>query len=105
MGYGSPPVGVPPCRECWLRLEKERTGKKDWSVCPSVHAEANAVAMAAKFGVSVAGASAYVTAEPCDECLRLLANAGVFVVVTAAGRFKVLGEDRLRSPMERGRHV
>ncbi len=106
MGYGSPAAGVPPCQECWLRKEKERTGKKDWNVCPSVHAEPNAIAMAAKFGVSVEGAQAYLTTEPCDQCLRLLMNAGVVEYLFKDGTGKpharmVRGDDRLRSPMER----
>jgi len=66
-----------PCAQCWLREKFARTGKKDWSVCPSVHAEANAVATAARNGVSVLAGRIYVSREPCDACYRLLANAGV----------------------------
>lgn len=76
-GYGSPAAGVAPCDECWLRKKFKETGVKDWSVCPSVHAEANVVAAAAKFGTSLWGATVYLTREPCEACLRLLVNAGV----------------------------
>lgn len=43
----------------------------------TVHAEANAVAQAAKNGVRIDGAEIYVTASPCWNCFRLLANAGI----------------------------
>ena len=46
-----------------------------------VHAEMNAVAQAAKRGVSINGARAYVTHSPCWPCLKVLVNAGVKSVV------------------------
>lgn len=47
----------------------------------TVHAEANAVAQAARQGSSVDGATAYVTAAPCWICFRLLVNAGARKIV------------------------
>jgi dCMP deaminase len=76
-GYGSPGVGVPPCERCWLREKYAETGVKDWSVCPSIHAEANAVACAARNGVSTRGAVAWVTRAPCERCRVLLLSAGI----------------------------
>lgn len=48
-------------------------------VLPSraVHAEANAIAQAAKHGISTQGASIYVTLEPCLSCLKLIISAGI----------------------------
>jgi dCMP deaminase len=43
----------------------------------SVHAEANAIAQAAKHGISTSGASIYVTLEPCLTCLKLIISAGI----------------------------
>lgn len=43
----------------------------------AVHAEANAIAQAAKHGISCAGASIYVTLEPCVSCLKLIISAGI----------------------------
>jgi dCMP deaminase len=80
-GYGSPAQSVAPCERCWLREEFIRTGIKDWSVCPAVHAEINAVATAARNGVSIHGGTAYVTREPCEACRRVLLNAGVATVI------------------------
>ncbi len=49
------------------------------STLPSraVHAEANAIAQAAKHGISTDGASIYVTLEPCISCLKLIISAGI----------------------------
>ncbi len=43
----------------------------------TVHAEANAIAQAARNGVRIEGAEIYVTASPCWNCFKLLANSGV----------------------------
>jgi dCMP deaminase len=43
----------------------------------TVHAEANAIAQAARNGVRIEGAEIYITASPCWSCFRLLANSGV----------------------------
>lgn len=43
----------------------------------AVHAEANAIAQAAKHGISTDGASIYVTLEPCLSCLKLIISAGI----------------------------
>jgi dCMP deaminase len=76
-GYGSPASGVPPCTKCWLRELSSEDGSKAWEVCPSVHAETNAILMAARFGIVVEGSMMYVTKMPCDPCLRNMVNAGV----------------------------
>ena len=47
----------------------------------SVHAEANAVATAARAGVPLAGCTAYVTHPPCAACAALLTQAGICRVV------------------------
>lgn len=43
----------------------------------AVHAEANALAQAAKHGIPTDGASIYVTLEPCLYCLKLIISAGI----------------------------
>jgi dCMP deaminase len=47
----------------------------------TTHAEANAIAHAARQGVSLDNSIMYVTANPCINCLKLLKAAGVFRVV------------------------
>jgi dCMP deaminase len=46
----------------------------------TVHAEQNAIADAARRGVSVAGSTAYVSHFPCVHCAKVLAAAGIRVV-------------------------
>ena len=43
----------------------------------TVHAEANAIAQAARNGVRIDDSEIYITASPCWSCFRLLANSGV----------------------------
>ncbi len=43
----------------------------------TVHAEANALVQAARHGIRMEGAEIYVTASPCFNCFKLLANAGI----------------------------
>jgi dCMP deaminase len=42
-----------------------------------VHAEANAVAAAARHGHAIKGSTAYITRRPCTQCAALLIQAGV----------------------------
>ena len=46
----------------------------------SVHAESNAIAQAAKHGISTRSAIIYVTLEPCLSCLKLIISAGIVEV-------------------------
>jgi len=43
----------------------------------TVHSEINAIANAARMGVSTMGAEAYVTATPCWPCVKALLSAGI----------------------------
>lgn len=47
----------------------------------TVHAEANAIAQAAKNGVNIDQSEIYITASPCWTCFKLLANSGIIKVV------------------------
>jgi dCMP deaminase len=46
----------------------------------TVHAERNAVFQAAKNGISLKDATAYVNVEPCWECFKSLISSGVIVI-------------------------
>jgi dCMP deaminase len=77
-GYNGSPSGSPHCTAqgyCYPGLSSCDASK----TMPSraVHAEANAIAQAAKHGVSTDGASIYVTLEPCLSCLKLIISAGI----------------------------
>jgi dCMP deaminase len=47
----------------------------------TIHAEANAIIQAAKNGVMIDGGAVYVTASPCWNCFKQLANAGIRRIV------------------------
>ncbi|NEP02570.1 MAG: dCMP deaminase family protein [Symploca sp. SIO2E9] len=77
-GYNGPPSGSAHCTAqgyCYPGLSSCDASK----TMPSraVHAEANAIAQAAKHGIATAGASIYVTLEPCLSCLKLIISAGI----------------------------
>ena len=63
----------PFCNRRYMGVEEH--SKMDY--CVSVHAEANAVAQAAKMGININGASIYCTLSPCYTCFKLLATAGI----------------------------
>jgi dCMP deaminase len=58
---------------------KEMGGRM--SCVRTVHAEANALAQAARTGAKVEGGTLYTTASPCYDCLKLIINAGIIRVV------------------------
>ncbi len=57
-----------------------RSRVRDGHEQATVHAEQNAIADAARRGVSVAGATAYVSHFPCIHCAKVLAAAGIRTV-------------------------
>jgi dCMP deaminase len=77
-GYNGPPSGSEHCISqgfCYPGLPSCDASKE----LPSraVHAEANAIAQAAKHGIATEGANIYVTLEPCLSCLKLIMSAGI----------------------------
>lgn len=81
-GYNGAPHGLPHCVHTFDESLNERP--PDAPTCQtSVHAEANAVAFAARHGVSIQGTTLYGTHTPCVHCAMLLVNAGVVRVVCA----------------------
>jgi deoxycytidylate deaminase len=58
---------------------KEMGGRQ--SCVRTTHAEANAIAQAARNGASTNGATIYTTASPCYDCAKLIINAGIVCVV------------------------
>lgn len=75
-GYNGSVIGRPHCDDVGHEII-------DGHCIRTVHAEANAVAQAARNGVSIEGATAYVTHKPCDKCWKLLQNAGVISIIYA----------------------
>ena len=51
-------------------------------MCRGLHAEQNAIIQAALHGVSIEGATIYVTHQPCITCAKMIINAGIGRVVS-----------------------
>jgi dCMP deaminase len=51
-----------------------------YNFCKASHAEANAVAQAARYGIAIEGATLYTTLAPCYVCLKLIATARIRAV-------------------------
>ena len=64
-----------------------------------IHAEADALAHAARVGVRVAGASCYVTKPPCVRCAAQLAAAGI-VRCGYSGRLRGHFDERVSCAVE-----
>ena len=61
-----------------------------------VHAEANAIAYAAKEGISTKGCSLYVTLSPCINCANLIIQAGIKEVIYTESYRDTSGIDHLK---------
>jgi dCMP deaminase len=77
-GYNGSIRGMPHCSDVGHMME-------DGHCVATIHAEANAIIQAARSGVNIDGATCYVTASPCWNCFKQLANAGI--VRIAYGEF------------------
>lgn len=95
-GYNGAPAGVPHCDHDSQGFTPTAQSPFDWGrrLTPiepyetkdpgcrlSAHAEANAIAYAARHGVAVGGATIYVTMSPCYACAQLIIAAGLIRVV------------------------
>lgn len=73
-GYNGSIRGLPHCDEAGHMMENGHCTR-------TAHAEQNAIAQAARHGVSVMDADCYVTASPCWICFKIMANAGIQRIV------------------------
>jgi dCMP deaminase len=73
-GWNTALDGLPTCDEVGHDLVNN-------SCARVIHAEAKAIANAARHGINLGGATIYVTASPCWPCMRLIATAGIRRVV------------------------
>lgn len=82
-GYVGAPSKLPHCDEAGHLLKRilNDDGSKSLHCVRTTHAEANAIAQAAKYGVSIDGATLYVKMEPCLDCAKLIINSGIKRVV------------------------
>ena len=86
-GYNGAPSGVESCAtkgECLRKKLNIPSGTRH-EIYYAVHAEQNAIAQAAKMGISVEGATIYVTHQPCAICCKMIINAGIKKVIYKHG--------------------
>ncbi len=69
-GYNGAPSGMDHCNH--PEVETPEMGCKK-----AVHAEANAIAAAARLGIATQNAVMYTTLSPCYTCSQLIINAGI----------------------------
>ena len=69
-GYNGSIKGLPHCDEAGHEMVAGHCVR-------TTHAEANAIVQGAKNGVKINHAEIYITASPCYNCFKLIANAGI----------------------------
>jgi len=80
-GYNGTPAGFTNCCDYWDN--KYTSEHHEWSKMYEIHAEMNAIIWAAREGISIKGATIYVTLEPCSECSKNLIASGIERIVYA----------------------
>src|SRR6188768_4220331 len=73
-GYNGSIRGMPHCSEVGHMMDNNHC-------VATIHAEANAIIQSARNGVMIEGADIYVTASPCWNCFKQIANAGIRRIV------------------------
>lgn len=82
-GYNGAASGLKDCLELGcLRDEMNIPSGTRHEVCRGIHAEQNVIIQAALHGVSLEGATIYVTHTPCILCAKMLVNAKIKRFVT-----------------------
>lgn len=84
-GYAGSPVGLPHCDEVGHEMHTvtNEDGTTSRHCIRTTHSETNAIANAARFGVSVDGATMYSTMVACYACAKVVVNAGIKRFVAA----------------------
>jgi dCMP deaminase len=104
-GYNGAPAGLPHCDHSGDDFESLQDAAGGliarhpvYPGCQtSVHAEANAVAYAARYGVALHDSELYTTYSPCLACAQIIINAGVTRVVALKEYRITAGIDLVRA--------
>ena len=73
-GYNGAPRGLPHCDDVGHEIV-------DGHCVRTIHAEANAIAQAARNGAAIEGATIYLTISPCYDCFKMMINGGIKEVI------------------------
>ena len=104
-GYNGAPRKTKDCLEIGfcLREKKKIPSGQRHELCRAAHAEANAIAQAAQFGVSIDKGTVYCTNFPCSMCAKLLINSGITEIVYKEGYPDDLAKELLKESGIRAR--
>jgi dCMP deaminase len=82
-GYVGSPPGLPHCDDVGHEMNqvKNEDGTESMHCVRTAHAEMNAIAQAARFGVSLNGATMYAKMMPCYTCAKAIITAGIVRLV------------------------
>lgn len=106
-GYNGAPANMPHCDhscDCgesvpgnaWPKSQPHQSFCRAQTPCTNViHAEANAITFAARYGVGTDGAEIHTTRVPCMTCAGLIINAGITRVVWVEEHRDMTGWERL----------
>lgn len=79
-GYNGAPQGIEHCLDIGCAREGVPAGERS-ELCRGAHAEQNAINFAARYGISIEGATIYTTHFPCSWCAKSIVNSGLSRVV------------------------
>ena len=99
IGYNGSPSGHAHC------LDEGCLPDKEGGCIRTIHAELNAVAWAARIGVSTYGATIHCTTSPCLVCAKSLISAGIKKVVYRDEYRDASGIHLLKDSMEVGEYI
>lgn len=82
-GYAGAPSGLPDCDEAGHQMQERTHADSSTSkhCVRTIHAEENTILHAARFGVSLTGATIYCKMMPCINCARQIYSSGITRIV------------------------
>ncbi len=94
-GYVGSPPGFPHCDEAGHQLKQvmNEDGSVSKHCVRTIHAEQNAIAQAARYGIPLQDTTLYCTMEPCRVCAMLIISVGIKKVV-AKRKYHAAGDTR-----------
>jgi dCMP deaminase len=106
-GCNTPPPSVEPCTKRGYCYPGVEVCSKSMEPSRAIHAEANAIAKAARIGIPIEGATIYTTLEPCLNCLKLIIGAGIVEIVFAEkfAKHSVVGDEFVKAGVVKKRWI
>lgn len=104
-GYNGTLSGCKNCNEIFDSNNFDKDAHHKWSKLNEIHAEQNALMMAAKYGISVKDCTCYCSLQPCNLCLLLLIQAGIIEIVYLKPYPKSNYDDSILSLIKSGKII